>query len=225
MNLSRSKSSPGRVLALAAGIPIALVAIAWIALTVLFPPAKVKALVEDQLHRSLARDVRFEGASLGLWPPVRLTVRKPQLAEPGGFDAGVAFGAQAVYLDLDVAALLSRKVRVRRFTIDQPAVHLLLRADGTSNFDSLGAAPAADQPAQQPMDLDVREFAIRGGQVLVDDMRANRRVGAVPRSAPSVVPRQGPAPASAMSAGNEAQEVDDAEPTAPPERDSRATLR
>ena len=51
------------------------------------------------------------------------------------------------------------------------------------------------------------------------------RVGAVPRSAPSVVPRQGPAPASAMSAGNEAQEVDDAEPTAPPERDSRATLR
>jgi general secretion pathway protein C len=51
------------------------------------------------------------------------------------------------------------------------------------------------------------------------------RVGAMPRSAPSVVPRQGPAPASAMSAGNEAQEVDDAEPTAPPERDSRATLR
>lgn len=191
MNPSRSKSGPGRVLALAAGIPIALVAIAWIALTVLFPPAKVKALVEDQLHRSLARDVRFEGASLGLWPPVRLTVRKPQLAEPGGFDAGVAFGAQAVYLDLDVAALLSRKVRVRRFTIDQPAVHLLLRADGTSNFDSLGAAPAADQPAQQPMDLDVREFAIRGGQVLVDDMRANRRVALALMTTTSLSAEQG----------------------------------
>jgi len=51
------------------------------------------------------------------------------------------------------------------------------------------------------------------------------RVGAIPRSAPSVVPLQGPAPAPSISAGNGAQEVDDAEPTPPVERDSRATLR
>jgi general secretion pathway protein C len=51
------------------------------------------------------------------------------------------------------------------------------------------------------------------------------RVGAVPRPALSMAPLQAPAPASPISAGNEVQEVDDAEPTAPPERDSRATLR
>jgi general secretion pathway protein C len=51
------------------------------------------------------------------------------------------------------------------------------------------------------------------------------QVGAVPRSVPSAVPLQGTATAPSMSAGNESQEVDDAAPAAPVERDSRATLR
>jgi AsmA protein len=156
-------------------VPVAIVAILSLALALLFPPAKVKLLVTDQLHRALAREVRFADASLGLWPPVRLTVRKPELAEPGGFAQGAAVSAEALQLDLDVVALLSRKVRVRSLTIDRPALHLLLRADGTSNLDSLGApaAPGAPPPA---MDLDVRAFAVRDGRVLVDDVRAGRRI-------------------------------------------------
>ncbi|MFN8589049.1 MAG: AsmA-like C-terminal region-containing protein [Candidatus Eisenbacteria bacterium] len=167
---------PLRLALVVVSIPVALVALAWIALTVLFPPAKVKALVETELRRSLARDVRFEGASLGLWPPVRLSVKQLELAEPGGFARGVAFGVKTVQLDLDVPALLSRKVRVQRFALEQPTVHLLLRADGTTNFDSLGAAPAQPSSAPPAMDLDVREAAIRDGRVLVDDVRANRRI-------------------------------------------------
>ncbi len=187
-----SKSSPLRVALVVLAVPVVLVALAWIALTVLFPPAKVKALVEDQLQRSLAREVRFEGASLGLWPPVRLTVKQVELAEPGGFGRGVAFGVRAVQLDLDVPALLSRKVRVRRFALDQPSVHLLLRADGTTNFDSLGAAPAPGSSSQPPaMDLDVREAAIRGGRVLVDDIRAGRRISLALATTTSLAAEQG----------------------------------
>ncbi len=156
-------------------VPVALVAIASLALTLLFPPARLKAMVADQLHHALAREVRFADASLGLWPPVRLTVRRPELAEPGGFARGAAFSADAVDLDLDVVALFSRKVRVRRLTIERPALHLLLRADGGTNLDSLGAPP---QPGAPPpaLDLDVRAFAIRDGRVLVDDVRGTRRV-------------------------------------------------
>ena len=158
-----------------AAVPVALVAIAALALALLFPPARLKAMVADQLHHALAREVRFADASLGLWPPVRLTVRRPELAEPGGFARGAAFSADAVDLDLDVFALLSRKLRVRRLTIEHPALHLLLRADGGTNLDSLGAPqqPGAPPPA---MDLDVRAFAIRDGRVLVDDVRAGRRI-------------------------------------------------
>src|SRR5262245_42390566 len=49
---------------------LALIAVAWGALAVLFPPARVRVLVSRQLSATLSRDVRFADASLGLWPPV-----------------------------------------------------------------------------------------------------------------------------------------------------------
>jgi uncharacterized protein involved in outer membrane biogenesis len=171
-------------------VPIALVAIAFLALTLLFPPARLRAMVADQLHHALARDVRFADASLGLWPPVRLTVRRPELAEPGGFTRGAAFSADAVDLDLDVFALLSRKVRVRRLTFEHPALHLLLRADGSTNLDSL-AAPAQPGAPAPAMDLDVRMFAIHGGRVLVDDVRGGRRISFGLATALSLLAEQG----------------------------------
>lgn len=174
MNAQPSKSPLGRPLVLVPLVLVGLVLLAWIALAIALPPARVKSLVEAQLRTALRREARFESASVGLFPPVRLSVRKLELAEPGGFAQGAALSAGAVDLDLDVFALLSRRVRVRRLAIVQPALHLLLRADGSSNLDSLGAPP---QPGAPPpaMDLDVREFAIRDGRVLVDDLRAGRR--------------------------------------------------
>jgi len=156
--------------------PLALVVLAWAAVVLLLPPARATRLVREQLARSLARDVRFEKVSLSLWPPVRLAVRRMELAEPGGFERGTAFAAGAVDLDLDVLALLSRRVRVRRLSLESPTLHLLLRADGTTNFDGLGAVQAkAPAKAAQPLDLDVRELRVNDGSVLVDDLRAARR--------------------------------------------------
>ena len=58
---------------------------------------------QAQLAGALAREVRFDDAALGLWPPVRLTVVGPALAEPGGFDARRArSSARSLHLDLDV---------------------------------------------------------------------------------------------------------------------------
>lgn len=154
---------------------LGLVLLAWIALSVLFPPARVKQLVSEQLQASLRREVRFADASLKLWPPVRLSVRRPELAEPGGFSTGVAFGAASLELDLDLVALLSRRIAVHRFAIEKPALHLVLRADGTTNLDNLSAPPKPGAPPPA-MDLDIREFSIRGGQVLIDDLVAARRI-------------------------------------------------
>lgn len=177
MNHDPKRHPPAARLALAVVAALAALAvIATVALAVLFPPAKLEALVREQLRRSLRREVRFEKVSLGLWPPVRLAVAKPALAEPGGFVNGEAFAAGAVQLDLDVFALLSRRVRVTRLEIDEPALHLLVRADGSSNFDSLAAAPGAGGGEAPAMDLEVRAFVVRDGRVLLDDARSGRRV-------------------------------------------------
>ena len=176
------KSSLRRPLLIALGVLVALVAVAALALAILFPPARLQGIVADQLHHALRREVRFADASLGLWPPVRLTVKRPELAEPGGFAHGVAFGAAAVDLDLDVLALVSHRLKVRRLTIDQPVLHFVLRADGSSNLDSL-AAPARPGAPPPSMDLDVRNFSVREGRVVYDDVRAGRRAsfGLAPR--------------------------------------------
>ena len=113
MNARAGISPPLRITLWVIGALLALVLLCWGALAVFFPPARVRALVSAQLSTALARDVRFADASLGLLPPVRLTVRRPALAEPGGFASGSAFQARSLHLDLDVLALFSRRIVVR----------------------------------------------------------------------------------------------------------------
>ena len=153
-----------------------LVLVTWGALVVLFPPARVRAMVSARISDVVARQVRFDDASVGLWPPVRLTVRRPALAEPGGFANGAALQARSIHLDLDLLALLSRRVIVRRLVIDRPALHLVLRADGTSNFDGIMKPQAERKPADAgEMSLEIRELRIQDGRALVDDLKSNRR--------------------------------------------------
>ncbi len=157
---------------------VALALATWGALALLFPPAKVRALVSTRLSAMLAREVRFADASLVLWPPVRLTVRRPALAEPGGFGNGAALQARSLHLDLDVMALLSRRVVVRRLVIDRPAIHLVVRPDGTTNFDGLMKPPAERTPSVaggSAMSLAIRELRMQDGRALVDDLKATRR--------------------------------------------------
>ena len=178
MNAGAGISPPLRIALWVIGALLALVVLCWAALVVFFPPAKVRALVSAQLSTALAREVRFADASLGLWPPVRLTARRPALAEPGGFANGSAFQARSIHLDLDVLALFSRRILVRRLVVDGPALHLVVRPDGTSNFDGIMKPPAERKPAgaQDAMALEIRELRIEGGRALVDDLKAERRV-------------------------------------------------
>jgi hypothetical protein len=180
---ANGRKAPGRLLLWIALALLGLVAVTWVALALLFPPDRARALVEKQLSRTLARQVRFEGASVSLWPPVRLRVRDLKLAEPGGLAQGAAFEAKALDLDLDVLALLARRLVVRRLVIDHPALHLSIGPDGRTNFDGVMRAPEAGAPgapaapaAAAPFDLAVSGLEIVGAQVLVDDFAASRRI-------------------------------------------------
>src|SRR5437879_1224178 len=172
-----------RLLGLTLAVLVVLIATAWIALAVAFPPAKVRARVQAQLERTLNRPVRFEGASLTLWPPVRLVITAPALAEPGGFGNGAAFRARAIHLDLDPFALLARQVVVRELELVEPFAHLALRADGGTNFDGLAAAPAGapaarGRAAAAPLGLGVRAVRIPGrGRAGRERGRAGERMG------------------------------------------------
>ena len=177
--MSPDKRGLTRSLLVLFGAVVLLVVAAWAALAVLLPHDRVLALVRAQLAGSLRREARLTDVSVSLWPPVRLAARGFELAEPGGFARGAAAKVGALDLDLDVLPLLFGRVVVRSLTLEQPTLHLVLRADGTTNLDSLLAVapPAAPQAAAgPPMDLAVRSFVVRGGEVLVDDLNAKRRI-------------------------------------------------
>jgi len=177
VNSTPSRPSGGRRALIVLGALVVLVALAWGAVVIAFPPAKVSAIIRAQLATALRREVRFESASASLWPPVRLTVRRPALAEPGGFAGGAAFEAAALHLDLDPFALLARRLVIRRLVLDHPTLHLLLRADGTTNFDNLAPPPhtGGTGGGAPPMDLAIRDLRLESARVLVDDVRAGRR--------------------------------------------------
>ena len=156
---------------------LALIAAAALALALVFPPARVRALVQAQITRTLRREARFERAAFWLWPPVRLTVEDAALAEPGGFAAGTAFRARAIHVDLDLLGLLQRRLVARSLEVVEPFAHVVLGADGTSNFDQLAAAPRpGGAAASPPFDLLVQELRLRGGRLQLDDLRAQRRI-------------------------------------------------
>ena len=153
-----------------------LLGVAWAALTVFLPSSRVREIVRTELTRRLDREVNFEDAGVSLFPPVRLTVRRPALAEPEGFEKGRVFEARSIHLDLDVLALLARRVVVRRLVVVDPRIHLVLHEDGTTNLESLTKATPEDEGAAAPaMEVAIQDLVIRGGGVLVDDLQIPRR--------------------------------------------------
>lgn len=172
--LAKTKNPLGVLLVVGVAV-VAVVALAWGALAILFPPAKVRALVQTQLSQRLNREVRFSSAGFGLFPPVRLTVSGLALSEAGGFGNGAALQCKALELDLDVFALLSRRVVVKRLTLEEPNLHLVLKSDGTTNLDNILKAAPPSQTAEAAMDFTVDELSLRRARVLVDDMKVGAR--------------------------------------------------
>jgi hypothetical protein len=165
-----------RTLIITALVLAVLLGVAWAALTIFLPSSRVREIVRTELTRQLDREVNFEDAGVSLFPPVRLTVRRPALAEPGGFEKGRVFEARSIHLDLDVLALLARRVVVRRLVVVDPRVHVVLHEDGTTNLDSLAkATPEEPGEVASAMEVAIQDLVIRGGGVLVDDFQIPRR--------------------------------------------------
>ncbi len=162
---------------LVASALVVLVVIAWAVVSAAFPPAKVRELIVARLSATLDRDVRIEGASFTLWPPVRFVMKRPALAEPGGFVRGEALRAEALDLDVDPFALLARRLVIRRLALDRPSVHLVLNPDGTTNFDRMTkpSSSAKKKASSSAMDLAVSQLSLRGARFVIDDLRTRRR--------------------------------------------------
>ena len=147
-----------RILGLAFGVLLALVAIGLGMLYALFDGEKIKAELIRVVMEQKQRKLEIAGeAELSVWPDVGIKLGRLTLSEPGGKEGFLALDAARVAVA--VMPLLSKQVQVQRIEVDGLKATLVKRKDGTLNIaDLVGggdkeAAAMQDRPRRKGYEM------------------------------------------------------------------------
>src|SRR5581483_8365613 len=141
-----------------------------------FDANRYRGLVQDQLQKSLGREVKLGQLHLALFPP-RVQVDALSIADDPRFGDPNPF-VQAEQLDVSVKLLplLHKSLEVDSLALRRPKVELIKNAQGTWNFSTIGAK---SEPAQQKTSSSGQKFTlgrltIEDGQVGLTDHQARK---------------------------------------------------
>ncbi len=140
-----------------------------------YPPARIKALVEEQVKERLHRELRLGDVSVGLWSG--LSLEKIELSENPGFAGGTFLSAEKVSVEPFLLPLLKGRVVVKRVSLKGPSVKVVRFPGGRFNFSDLTGPAAAPGARPSPtgggpsakMSLLVNAVSIKGGAFSFDD--------------------------------------------------------
>ena len=171
-----------RILGLAFGVLLALVAVLFGALYALFDGEKLKAELTRVVMEQKQRKLDIAGPlELSVWPDVGIKLGRLTLSEPGGKEGFLALDAARVAVA--VMPLLSKQVQVQRIEVDGLKATLVKRKDGTLNIadlagggDKEAAAKAAPKvgagDTAAPVQVDIAGIKIANAQLTWRDEKA-----------------------------------------------------
>ncbi len=171
-----------RILGLAFGVLLALVAVLLGALYALFDGEKLKAELTRVVMEQKQRKLDIAGPlELSVWPDVGIKLGRLTLSEPGGKEGFLALDAARVAVA--VMPLLSKQVQVQRIEVDGLKATLVKRKDGTLNIadlagggDKEAAAKAAPKvgagDTAAPVQIDIAGIKIANAQLTWRDEKA-----------------------------------------------------
>lgn len=129
---------------------VILAAGALVALRLMFPPEKLKAMALEYAKNNLQREISFDKVSFNL---IGVTLNNFALSENTTFQNGTFVRADKLVVKVALMPLLKKRVEISTVSLDGLDVNLQKNKDGSFNFDTLlpqDSAPAADQaPAAQ----------------------------------------------------------------------------
>jgi len=115
----------------------------------LVPSDVYKDKIQTQLSQELGRDVRINGdVKLATFPVVKAKTGPIEIDNPDGFSRKEFVSLEGLEARVKLLPLLSKRVEISRFTLEQPRIHLERRADGRANWE-IGDKPAAE-PTEEP---------------------------------------------------------------------------
>ncbi len=172
-----------RILGLAFGVLLALVAIGLGMLYALFDGEKLKAELTRVVMEQKQRKLDIAGPlELSVWPDVGIKLGRLTLSEPGGKEGFLALDAARVAVA--VMPLLSKQVQVQRIEVDGLKATLVKRKDGTLNIADLAGGAADKEGAAKdrskvgagdtaaPVQVDIAGIRIANAQLTWRDEKA-----------------------------------------------------
>ena len=158
-----------RIIGIALGLALALLAVGIGALYALFDGEKIKGeisrVVLEQTQRRLDIAGRLE---LSVWPDVGIRLGRLSLSEPGGKEEFLAL--ESARVAVAVMPLLSQQLQVRRIEVDGLRATLVKRKDGTLSIDDLTGSKAgkpkvgAGDTPSAPLQIDIAGIKLANAQ-------------------------------------------------------------
>jgi len=158
-----------------------LIIAAGVALKLMFPPAKLRALLMPRIEEAVGRKVTVESFSLKVWTGLGVELKGIELANARGFAEQPQARIASVVLKVNLLGLLRRQLLVSSLVIDRPEILIEKDRKGAFNFDDLVKAPpegaaAPPPPASSPVSIALSSFSLRSGTLLYDDRQAGIKV-------------------------------------------------
>jgi hypothetical protein len=163
---------------------LALIVVAGtVALKVLFPPEKLRAMVVPRIEEKVGSEVALGDIRLRVFPRIAVRLDDFAVANPPGFSDEPALALDALELQVRFWPLLRREFELRQLRLLRPAIRYEVLADGTSNLSLLGppqdtaragdgeGAPAAGAATGA---LVVSDLVLSDGTVYYADARSGR---------------------------------------------------
>ncbi len=151
---------------------VVLGAAALVALRLMFPPEKLKAMALEYAKNNLHREITFDGISLNL---VGVTLDHFAISENTTFQDGTFAQADKLVVKIALKPLLQKRIEIATVQLDGLNINLIKNPDGSFNFDSL--IPASSQQdttaASQPNQPASASEAGAGLILLADKIAAN----------------------------------------------------
>ncbi|MDN5870707.1 MAG: AsmA family protein [Nitrococcus sp.] len=147
-----------------AGI-LALCIVFLVAVIVLVDPNAYRDEIARAVATQTGRELVIEGdLELTFFPWIGLQANGVQLADAPGFGTAPFFQAKSMELAVKVLPLLQGNLVLDTITLAQPRIHLIRNAQGTGNWETLGAGamaePGASAEPAPPKDFDKEQTAV-----------------------------------------------------------------
>ena len=172
-----------KIALIAAGAVVVLIVAAGVALKLMYPPAKLRAVLMPKIEEAVGRKVTVEGFSLSVWTGLGVELKGIELANAQGFAQQPQARIAEVKLKVNLLGLLRRQLLITSLVVDRPEILIEKDKAGKFNFDDLVKAAPADSAAappppevSTPVSIAVSSFAIKSGSVAFDDRQAGLKV-------------------------------------------------